>query len=115
MGTKSNGAEKSGAGAASVKAPGLRDPDAIYQRDPRGSDQVVGRVNDVEIDEEGKEVRFGEIYQSEDLLLPDECEFRQYVVIVRRITYATKSSKEAPEKGRVLRGVVAEILRHREN
>lgn len=116
MGTKSNGAETSATGTAGNNKPsGPRDPETIYQRDRNGTDQPVARVADVEVDEEGKEVRFGEIYDSEELSLSDECEFRKYVLVVRRITYATKAAKDAPEKGRIMRGVVAQIVRYREN
>ena len=49
-----------------------------------------------------------------DLILPEECEFQKYRLIVQRIEYASRIDKNAPEKGRVLRGVVAEILGYRE-
>ena len=47
-------------------------------------------------------------------MLPEECEFQKYRLIVKRIEYASRIDKNAPEKGRVLRGVVAEILGYRE-
>lgn len=86
-----------------------READALYQ-----SDRVVARVLEPEIDEAGKEVRFGEVYRSEDLLLPDECEFGKYIILVRRVLSATKVDKASAEKGRILRGVVAEIRGYRE-
>jgi hypothetical protein len=48
------------------------------------------------------------------LLLPEECEYQKYRLIIQRIEYASRIDKTAPQKGRVLRGVVAEILGYRE-
>ena len=64
---------------------------------------------------EAKEIRFAELYNSDELLLPDECEFQAYTIMVQRIAHATKVDKAAPHKGRVLRDVVAEILGYREH
>ena len=91
-----------------------REPNAIYQKDKRGNERVVARVADVEVDEAGKEILFGEVSQSDDLLLPDECEYQKWVVEVRKIAYSTKEDKSAPNRGRVLKGVAAEILRRLE-
>jgi hypothetical protein len=88
-----------------------READAIYQKDRYGNERVVARVKDVEVDEAGKEILFGEVSQSDDLSLPDECEYQKWVVEVRKIAYSTKEDKSAPNRGRVLRGVTAEILR----
>lgn len=85
-----------------------READAIYQKGRR-----VARVKEPEIDEVGKEVRFTEIYQSDDLLLPEECQFREFILVVRRVTYATRET--TPERARILRGVVAEIVGRRDN
>lgn len=85
-----------------------RESDGIYQKGKR-----VARAKEPEIDEVGKEVRFTELYDSDDLLLPEECEFRKYVLIVRRITYATKETRA--DRQRILRGVVAEIVGYRQN
>jgi len=93
---------------------GQREGNAIYQKDRRGNERVVARVADVEVDEAGKEVLFGEISQSDDLVLPDECEYQKWVVEVRKIAYSTKEDKSAPNRGRVLKGVTAEILRRLE-
>ncbi|HLI35687.1 MAG TPA: hypothetical protein VKW70_11620 [Terriglobia bacterium] len=87
-----------------------RENDAIYQRG-----QVVARVLEPEIDLESKEIRFGELYNSDHLLLPDECEFQQHRILVRKIAYATKVEKDSLHKGRILRGVTAEILGYREH
>ena len=88
---------------------GAREPNAIYQKD-----QLVSRVADPQVDRDGKEIHFQELYNSDFLVLADECEFQKYKVIVRRVEYASKVTKEEPQKGRILRGVVAEILGYRE-
>ena len=86
-----------------------REPDAIYQKD-----RLVARVIDPEIDSEAKEIRFSEVHNSDDLLLPEECEFQKYRILIQRIAYASKVNKDEPHKGRILRGVVAELLGFRE-
>lgn len=86
-----------------------RQPDAIYQKG-----KIVARVLDPEVDEQGREVQFGEVYKSDYLLLPDECEYQKYVLLVRRIASATIVHPESLQKGRILKGVTAEILRYRE-
>ena len=94
---------------------GERLPDALYQFDRFGREQrLVARVVGPEVDEAAQEIRFGEIYQSDELVLSDECEFLQYRLLVKKIAYATKHDREAPHKGRVLRGVTAKLLGHRE-
>ena len=92
-----------------------RDPAAIYQFDRFGTQQLlVGRVINAQVDEAKKEIRFGEIYNSDDFALPDECEFQKYRIIVRQVGDSTKVDKENPHKGRVLRNVVAELLGYSE-
>ena len=86
-----------------------RDDGAIYQ-----NGRIVARVTEPEVDTEAKEIRFAELSNSDDLILPDECEFQKYTIMVQRIGYAAKEDKGALHKGRVLRGVVAEILGYRE-
>ena len=99
--------------AGSVGASGppakAREADAIYQ-----SDRVVARVIEPEVDLEAKEIRFSEIYQSDELLLPEECEFQNYRILIQRIGYASKAEKHAVDKGRILRGVTADVLGYRE-
>lgn len=90
--------------------PAVREPDALYQ-----NGKFAGRAIAFEVDEVGKEVRFDEIDNADDLLLADEVEFQKYVLIVRKVAYATKISRESPQKGRILRGVVAEIVRYRQH
>jgi hypothetical protein len=86
-----------------------READALYQ-----NNRVVARAVGAEVDLEAKEIRFEEIYNSDDLLLPEECDFQKFAILIQRIAFATKIDRGTPEKGRVLRGVVAGILRYRE-
>jgi hypothetical protein len=86
-----------------------REPDAIYQ-----NGRVVARVAGATVDLETGEIRFEELSNSDELILPDECEFEKYTILVQRIAHATKVDHSALHKGRVLREVVAEILGYRE-
>ena len=83
--------------------------DAIYQ-----DGKIVARVVGPEVRLNDREIHFTEINDSERLILPEECEFQKYRLIVQRIAYASRIDRNAPEKGRLLRGVVAEILGYRE-
>lgn len=83
--------------------------DAIYQ-----AGRVVGRVLDARVDTEAREIHFGEIYNSDELLLPDDCEFREYRILIQRMEFAAREERGAPHKGRVLRGATADILGYRE-
>ena len=96
--------------AQTPAGPAVREPDALYQ-----NGKFAGRAIAFEVDDVGKEVRFDQIENTDDLLLPDEVEFQKYVLVVRKVGYATKVSRESPQKGRILRGVVAEIVRYREH
>ena len=91
------------------KTTGARDQDAIYQRD-----KIVARVAELEIDLDAKELRMGEIYNSDEFLIPEEAEFRQFRILVQRIAYATKIDRAEIHKGRILKGVTADILGYRE-
>jgi len=93
-----------------VGCPTVREADVIYQKGRFG-----GRVVGYQIDDVDKEVRFDEITNTDELLLPDEFEFQRYILIVRKVAYATKVARESPHKGRILRGVVAEIVSYREH
>ena len=86
-----------------------REQDAIYQHN-----RIVARVGDVQIGGETREIRFGEVFNSDELLLPEDCEFQDYRILVQHIDFASKEERGATHKGRVLRGVVAEILGRRE-
>ena len=83
--------------------------DAIYQ-----DGNVVARVVGAEVRGDAREIYFAEINNSGNLILPEECEFRKYRLMIQRIEYASRIDQGAPEKGRVLRGVVAEVLGYRE-
>ncbi len=95
--------------AASPAPPLERRDDAIYQ-----GNQFVARVVDAEVNPEAREIAFRELRNSDHLLLPDECEFRKYRIMIQRVEYASRIDKDNPQDGRVLRGVVAEILGYRE-
>ena len=99
--------------SASATAPAGRaekyEADAIYQEG-----KVVARTVGAEVRSAASEIHFAEINNSDDLMLPEECEFQKYRLMIQRIEYASRIDKNAPEKGRVLRGVVAEILGYRE-
>ena len=97
------------AGGAATAAGKDREPDAIYQ-----TNRVVARVLEPEVDTEAKQIRFAEVYNSDELVLPDDCEYQKYRILIQRVAYASKVNKEEPHKGRILRGVTAEILGYRE-
>ncbi|PYV35480.1 MAG: hypothetical protein DMG22_02220 [Acidobacteria bacterium] len=99
--------ERSEPGKAGALA---REPDGIYQKAT-----LVARASGVDVDLVAKEVRIDEVYQSDALMIPEECEFQNYRIMVQRIAFASKIDKAAPDKGRVLRGVTADILGYREN
>jgi hypothetical protein len=88
---------------------GPMEQDAIYQ-----GNRLVARVLDAKVDLEAKEIRIGEVFNSDELMIPDECEFQRYRILIQRIAYATKVDKAEPHKGRILRGVTADILGYRE-
>jgi hypothetical protein len=98
---------QSAATAADQKA--NYEPDAIYQEG-----KIVARVLSPDFRAEAREIYFGELNTCDDLILPEECEFQKYRLMIQRIEYAARTDKANPEKGRVLRGVVAEILGYRE-
>lgn len=86
-----------------------READALYQ-----NGRIVARVADAEIDLDAKEIRFGEIYNSDLLVIPEESEFQDYRILIQRITYASKIQRGEEHKGRVLRGVICDLLGYRE-
>jgi hypothetical protein len=94
----------------SAAAPaGNRAEDAIYQ-----DGKIVARVLGPDLRQNAREIHFAEINESDNLMLPEECEFQKFRLMIQRIEYASRIDKSAPEKGRVLRGVMAEILGYRE-
>ncbi|HXJ94157.1 MAG TPA: hypothetical protein VMT20_15010 [Terriglobia bacterium] len=88
---------------------GAREDDALYQ-----NGRVVGRALDARVDQEAREIHFGEISNSDELLLPEDCEYRNYRVLIQHVGFATREEHGAAHKGRVLKTVVAEILGFRE-
>ena len=86
-----------------------REQDALYQ-----GDRILARVLEVEVDMEAKELRIGRIYESDQLMIPEECEYQQYRLMIQRIAFASKDEKVGPHKGRILRGVIADIMGYRE-
>lgn len=101
-----------GPAAKLEESPGAASPretDALYQ-----NGRVVARVGVAEVDLETKEIRFDEIHSSETLMIPEECEFRDYRILIQRIGYATKIQRGEEHKGRVLRGVICDLLGYRE-
>lgn len=100
---------KSSAPAAAAPDAAKFEENAIYQEG-----KLVARVVAPDIRPNEREIHFAEIHESDDLVLPEECEFQKYRLMIQRIEYASRLDKNAPEKGRVLRGVVAEILGYRE-
>ena len=79
--------------------------DAVYQ-----GGNLAARVAGAEIRRGGREIYFAEVSSSDDLILSEECTFRDYRIIIQRIEYASRAEKTAPEKGRILRGVTADVL-----
>jgi hypothetical protein len=103
-------AKPSGAAAnVEVSRATARHHDTIYQ-----NDQAVARAVEPEVDLKAREIRFGELCESDRLLLPDECEYQKYRILVQKVALASRLDKNAPHQGRVLRGVVAEILGYRQ-
>lgn len=86
-----------------------REPDAIYQKN-----RLVARVLEPQVDEAARQVSFAEVYNSGHLVLADECEWQKFIILVKKIGHASKMEPGALDKGRVLRGVEAQILGYRE-
>jgi hypothetical protein len=86
-----------------------RAPDALYQ-----GGRIVARVLEPEIDLHAKQIQFGEVYRSDELLLPEECEFQKYRIMVQTVGWAARIDHSDPTKGRVLKGVVADLLGYTE-
>jgi len=82
-----------------------RAQDAIYQKG-----KLVARVMDPEVDLEAKEIRFDELFDSDHLVLADECEFQKYRIMVQKVAFATKVDHRPGRTGRTLAGCTAEIL-----
>lgn len=86
-----------------------RELDGIYQ-----GGRLVGRVVEPEVDLEAKQIRFSEVCSSDDLLLPEECEFQKYRIMIQTVAWAAEIDRSNPGRGRVLKGVVADLLGYTE-
>lgn len=84
-----------------------RDPGAVYQ-----DDQIVGRVEGHHIDEATRVVVFDEINHS-TLDMGRPIVFRAYELRIHSIETWTDFSTGAPQKGRILTTVKAEIVGRR--
>lgn len=96
-------------GSAPTGASSARQDSALYQNGRR-----VAEVLDARIDRQAREIHFGEVYQSDDLLIPEDCEFRDFRILIQKIGFASRQEAGEAHKGRVLRRVVAEILGYRQ-
>ena len=99
--SSATGNSKGPAGASTSR----REPDGIYQKE-----KLVARAIGAEVDTKAQKVRFAELYRSDPLSLPDECEYGKYRILVDAVGDATKHDHSLPDRGRILRGVTADIL-----
>lgn len=86
-----------------------REQDGIYQEG-----KLVAHVIEPDVDLEAKEIHFGEIRDSDHLVMADECEFQKYRIMIQKVAFATKLDRRPGQKGRTLAGCTAEILGYRE-
>lgn len=98
-----------GTTASSAPASKPREQDAIYQ-----GGKLVGRVVDPKVDLKDKQIMFEEILGSDHLMIPEECEFQEFRIMIQKVTFATKIDKRPGHSGRTLGGCVADILGYRE-
>lgn len=90
---------------AGASATANREQDAIYQ-----NGKLVARVVQPDVDLKAKEIRFDEIFDSDYLVLADDCEFQKYRIMVQNVAFATKVDHRPGRTGRTLAGCTAEIL-----
>lgn len=100
--------ENSGA-SAGPSAPGQKEQNAIYQ-----NGKAVGHVENPEVDPDGKQILFEEIWDSDHLVLAEECEFQKYRIMIQKVAFATKVDRRPGREGRTLAGCTADILGYRE-
>lgn len=93
----------------SSSAPQAREQDAIYQ-----NGKLVARVVEPKVDLNGKQIAFDEIVGSDHLLIPEECEFQNFRIMIQKIGFATRVDKRPGHSGRTLGDCVADILGYRE-
>jgi hypothetical protein len=82
-----------------------RDQSVIYQKG-----KPVAKVVGAEVNLDAKEITFDEVLESDYLLLPDECEFQKYRIMIQKVAFATKIDRRPGHQGRTLAGCTAEIL-----
>ncbi len=99
-----------GTAGAPASGSASREADAIYQ-----NGRIVGRVLDAEVEADSRKIRIGEIYDSDWLLLPEECDYQQYRIVIQNVQDASKISRDSDRKGRILKDCVAEIVGYRNN
>lgn len=107
--TGASGPSHSPATGSTTAAPGARLPNGIYQ-----NGRCVAEAIDAQVDSQAREIGFAEICQSDDLLIPEDCEYREYRILIQKVGFASRQQTGAAHKGRVLKTVVAEILGYRE-
>lgn len=107
MNEKSGTSEQTTQTTSSASA--TREQDAIYQKG-----NLVGRTVEPEVDLEAREIRFKEIIGTDHLMIPEECEFQKYRIMIQKIAFATKLDRRPGHNGRTLGGCAAEILGHLE-
>jgi hypothetical protein len=86
-----------------------RQENALYQ-----NGRPVAEVLEPRIDATSREIHFAEVYRSDELLIPEDCEFREYRILIQKIGFASRQEAGAAHKGRVLKSVVAEVLGYRQ-
>lgn len=82
-----------------------REHNVIYQKG-----KPVAKVVGAEVNLEAKGITFEEVLESDRLVLPDECEYQKYRIIVQKVAFATKIDRRPGHQGRTLAGCTAEIL-----
>ena len=81
-----------------------RETDALYQ-----GYKVVARVSGAAVDEAKSEVRFDEIYQSNQLDLGAEFEFQKWRLNFDSAESMTMLTASAPQKGRIIEKAICKI------
>ena len=81
-----------------------RERDGLYQ-----GGRLVSKVTGPTVDEARSEIRFNEIYQSNELNLGAEFEFQKWRLKFRAAESIVMISASAPQKGRIIEKVVCQI------
>lgn len=99
----------SGGTNAAEPASKAREQDAIYQEG-----KLVARVVEPKVDLKGKQITFDEIIGSDHLLIPEECEYQNFRIMIQNVGFATRVDKRPGHAGRTLGDCIADILGYRE-